>query len=130
MLCNAKKDNWQTGTGSIRAERLACLGIPVCELGPRSLEPGALPTPEATSTVYRQMEQWLSMQDREADSVLVLTTRALSAQHLQGFFQQSGRRANAETAVKVAGATAKHCLVLHGKSTFLSGKPLYKASSQ
>ena len=40
---------------------------------------------------------------------------------LQGFFQQSGRRANAETAVKVAGATAKHCAVVHGKSTFLSG---------
>ena len=40
---------------------------------------------------------------------------------LQGFFQQSGRRANAETAVKVAGATAKHCIVLHGKSNFLSG---------
>ena len=55
------------------------------------------------------------MQDRETDSVLVLTARTLSAQHLQGFFQQSGRLANA------AGATAKHCVVLHGKSTFLSG---------
>ena len=58
------------------------------------------------------------MTDRETDNVLALTTRA---QHLQGFFQQSHRRANAETAVKVAGATAKHCVVLHGKSTFLSG---------
>ena len=54
-------------------------------------------------------------------NVLALTTRTPSAQHLQGFFQQSHRRANAETAVKVAGATAKHCVVLHGKSTFLSG---------
>ena len=61
------------------------------------------------------------MTDRETDSVLALTTRTLSAQHLQGFFQQSVRRANAETAVKVAGATAKHCIVLHGKSNFLSG---------
>ena len=29
--------------------------------------------------------------------------------------------ANAETAVKVGGATAKHCIVIHGQSTFLSG---------
>ena len=29
---------------------------------------------------------------------------------------------NAETAVKVAGATAKHCIVIHGESTFLSGE--------
>ena len=36
----------------------------------------------------------------------------------KGFSQQSGRRANAETAVKVAGATAD-CIVLHGKSNFL-----------
>ena len=31
-------------------------------------------------------------------------------------------KANAETAVKVAGATAKHCIVIHGVSTFLSGE--------
>ena len=61
------------------------------------------------------------MTDPETDNVLALTTRTPSAQHLQGFFQQSHWRANAETAVKVAGATAKHCVVLHGKSTFLSG---------
>ena len=43
-----------------------------------------------------------------------------SAQSLQSSFQQSRRRANAETAVKVAGATAGHCIVLH-RSNFLSG---------
>ena len=84
-------------------------------------ETRAAPPPVAVSTVYRQIEQWLPMPDRETDSVLALTTRTLSAQHLQGFFKQSGRRANAETAVKVAGATAKHCIVLHGQSNFLSG---------
>ena len=43
-----------------------------------------------------------------------------SAQHRQGF---SSSRAGepTQTAVKVAGATAKHCVVLHGKSNFLSG---------
>ena len=29
---------------------------------------------------------------------------------------------NAETAVKAAGATARHCIVIHGQSTFLSGE--------
>ena len=123
MLCNAKKDNWQIGTGSIRAEGRLASGFRFVNWVHEASNPEtrAVPTPEATSTVYRQIEQWLPVQDRETDSVLVLTTRTLSAQHLQGFFQQSGRRANAETAVKVAGATAKHCVVLHGKSTFLSG---------
>jgi len=123
MLCNVKKDNWQIGTGSIRAEGRLASGFRFVNWVHEASNPEtrAVPTPEATSTVYRQIEQWLPMQDRETDSVLVLTTRTLSAQHLQGFFQQSGRRANAETAVKVAGATAKHCVVLHGKSTFLSG---------
>ena len=81
----------------------------------------AAPPPAATNAAYQQIEQWLPMTDRGTDSILVLTTRTPSAQHLQGFFQQSGRRANAETAVKVAGATAKHCIVLHGKANFLSG---------
>ena len=123
MLCNAKKDNWQIGTGSIRAEGRLASGFRFVNWVHEASNPEtrAVPTPEATSTVYRQIEQWLPMQDRETDNVLALTTRTLSAQHLQGFFQQSGRRANAETAVKVAGATAKHCVVLHGKSTFLSG---------
>ena len=34
--------------------------------------------------------------------------------------KKSPRNTN-ETAVKVAGATAKHCIVLHGQSSFLSG---------
>ena len=76
---------------------------------------------EATTAAYRQIEKWLSMDKGGSDNILVLTTRSSSAQHLQGFFQQSSRRANAETAVKVAGATARHCVVLHGKSNFLSG---------
>ena len=123
MLYNVKKDNWQMGAGSICAEGRLASGFRFVNWVHEASNPETreVPTPEATSTVHPQIEQWLSMQDRETDSVLVLTTRTLSAQHLQGFFQQSGRRANAETAVKVAGATAKHCVVLHGKSTFLSG---------
>ena len=123
MLCNVKNSNWQIGTGSIRAEARLATGFRFVNWvhdGSCSETRAAPPPVAVISTVYRQIE-WLPMPDREADSVLALTTRTLSAQHLQGFFKQSGRRANAETAVKVAGATATHCIVLHGQSNFLSG---------
>ena len=102
---------------------MATLSSSQRHLPPQPVDPEvrAVPTPAATNAVYRQLEQWLPMTDRETDNVFALTTRTYSAQHLQGFFQQSGGSANAETAVKVAGATAKHCAVLHGKSTFLRG---------
>ena len=123
MLCNVKNCSWHIGTGSIRAEACLATGFRFVNwvYDGSCSETRAAPPPVAASTVYRQIEQWLPIPDRETESVLALTTRTLSAQHLQGFFKQSGRRANAETAVKVAGATAKHCLVLHGQSNFLSG---------
>ena len=126
MLCNVKNCNWQIGTGSIRAEDQLATGFRFVNWvhDVSCPETRAVPPPAATNTVYRQIEQWLPMTDRGTDSVLALTTRTLSAQHLQGFFQQSWRRANAETAVKVAGATARHCIALHGKSNFLSGTSL------
>ena len=34
----------------------------------------------------------------------------------------AGKTANAGTAVKAADATARHCVVMHGQSTFLSGE--------
>ena len=49
------------------------------------------------------------------------TTRE-GATNLRNYFSIAGKKANAETAVKVAGATAKHCIVIHGVSTFLSGE--------
>lgn len=53
--------------------------------------------------------------------MLVLTTTRRSAVTLQAHFRTKGKQANAETAVKVAGATAQHCIVLHGRTIFLSG---------
>ena len=44
------------------------------------------------------------------------------ATNLRNCFYIAGKKANAETAVKVAGATAKHCIIIHGDSTFLSGE--------
>ena len=44
------------------------------------------------------------------------------ATNLRNYFTIADKKTNAETAVKVAGATAKHCIVIHGVSTFLSGE--------
>ena len=56
------------------------------------------------------------------EGILALTTTREGAQNLRKYFDIAGKKANAETAVKVAGATAKHCIVIHGESTFLSGE--------
>ena len=79
------------------------------------------PPPESTRAVYLQIESWLPVTDEEQDNILVLTTRKESATSLRSFCHQSRRNTNVETAVKVAGASAKHCIVLHGNSSFLSG---------
>ena len=123
MLCAVKNGEWSVGTVSIRAEERLATGFRFVHSvhDGASADIRAAPPPAATSAAYQQIEHWLPANEEDADNILVLTTRTNSAQHLQGFFKQSGRRANAETAVKVAGATAKHCIVLHGKSTFLSG---------
>ena len=123
MLCNVKNGSWQIGTVSIREEGQIATGFRFVNWvhDDTREEARVAPPPEATTAAYRQIEKWLPMDKGGSDNVLVLTTRSSSAQHLPGFFQQSGGRANAETAVKVAGAAARHCVVLHGKSNFLSG---------
>ena len=56
------------------------------------------------------------------EGILALTTTREGAQNLRNYFEIAWKTANAETAVKVAGATAQHCIVIHGESTFLSGE--------
>ena len=123
MLCGPKNGQWHIGTASIREKGAMATGLRFVNWVHHDHrdETRAEPPPEATVAAYRQIEYWLPAEDEQRDNILVLTTRKTSAQSLQSFFQQSGRRANAETAVKVAGATARHCIVLHGKSNFLSG---------
>ena len=60
------------------------------------------------------------MQEGGTDSILVLTTRC-AVHSICRDFSSSRAGEPTQTAVKVAGATAKHCVVLHGKSNFLSG---------
>ena len=77
MLCTVKNGNWQIGTGSIRAEDQLATGFRFVNWVHDVSDPEirAVPPPAATNTVYRQIEQWLPMTDRETDSVLALTTR-------------------------------------------------------
>ena len=79
------------------------------------------PKNDPTVRVYQHIEDQLTRAGSEADDILALTTTREGATNLRNYFSIAGKKANAETAVKVAGATAKHCIVIHGDSTFLSG---------
>ena len=57
----------------------------------------AEPPPQAIVAAYGRIEHWLPAEHDQRDNILVVTRRT-SAQSLQSFFQQSRRRANAETA--------------------------------
>ena len=72
--------------------------------------------------MYQHIEDQLTRAGSAADDILALTTTREGATNLRNYFSIAGKKANAETAVKVAGATAKHCIVIHGVSTFLSGE--------
>ena len=123
MLCSCKNGRWQIGTGSIRQNEQKPTGLRFVQWthhDPREAT-RADPPPESTRAVYLPIESWPPVQAEEPDNILVLTTRKESANSLRSFCHQSRRNTNVETAVKVAGATAKHCIVLHGQSSFLSG---------
>ena len=80
------------------------------------------PKNDPTVRVYQHLEDQLTKAGADTDDILALTTTREGATNLRNYFSIAGKKANAETAVKVAGATAKHCIVIHGVSTFLSGE--------
>ena len=80
------------------------------------------PKNDPTVRVYQHIEDQLAKAGSDTDDILALTTTREGATNLRNYFSIAGKKANAETAVKVAGATAKHCIVIHGVSTFLSGE--------
>ena len=80
------------------------------------------PKNNPTVRVYQHLEDELTRAGAGNDGILALTTTREGAQNLRNYFDVAWKKANAETAVKVAGATAKHCIVIHGESTFLSGE--------
>ena len=80
------------------------------------------PKNNPTVRVYQHLEDELTRAGAGNDGILALTTTREGAQNLRNYFDIAWKKANAETAIKVAGATAKHCVVIHGESTFLSGE--------
>ena len=124
MLCSRMGDTWQIGTTSIREDHKIASGLRFihwCHASP-NVQAKQNPKNDPTVRVYQHIEDQLTRAGSEADDILALTTTREGATNLRNYFSIAGKKANAETAVKVAGATAKHCIVIHGDSTFLSGE--------
>ena len=123
MLCSRLGDTWQIGTASIREDQLVGSGLRFVHWRHASDNVDARKDPQNNPTVrvYQHLEDELCRAGAGNDAILALTTTREGAQNLRNYFDITGEKANAETSVKVAGATAKHCIVIHGQSTFLSG---------
>ena len=120
-------DTWQMGTTSIREDQLIASGLRFVQRRHASANVDARKDPKNNPTVrvYQHLEDELTRAEAGNEGVLALTTTREGALNLHNYFDVAGKKANAETAVKVAGATAKHCIVIHGESTFLSGERRY-----
>ena len=124
MLCSRMGDTWQIGTTSIRENHKIASGLRFVHWCHASSNVQAKQNPknDPTVRVYQHIEDQLTKAGSDTDDILALTTTREGATNLRNYFSIAGKKANAETAVKVAGATAKHCIVIHGVSTFLSGE--------
>ena len=124
MLCSRLGDTWQIGTTSIREDHLIASGLRFIQWRHASPNIDARKEPKNNPTVkvYQHLEDELTRAGAGNEGILALTTTREAAQNLRNYFEIAWKTANAETAVKVAGATAKHCIVIHGESTFLSGE--------
>ena len=124
LLCSRMGDTWQIGTTSIREDHWIATGLRFvhwCHASP-NVQARQNPNNDPTVRVYQHLEDQLTKAGSDTDDILALTTTREGATNLRNYFSIAGKKANAETAVKVAGATAKHCIVIHGVSTFLSGE--------
>ena len=124
MLCSRMGDTWQIGTTSIREDHWIATGLRFvhwCHASP-NVQARQNPNNDPTVRVYQHLEDQLTKAGSDTDDILALTTTREGATNLRNYFSIAGKKANAETAVKVAGAAAKHCIVIHGVSTFLSGE--------
>ena len=124
MLCSRLGDTWQIGTTSIREDHLIASGLRFVQWRHASPNIDARKEPKNNPAVkvYQLLEDELARARAGTEGILALTTTREAAQNLRNYFEIAWKTANAETAVKVAGATAQHCIVIHGVSTFLSGE--------
>ena len=116
MLRSRMGDTWQIGTTATGLRF-----VHRCHASP-NVQARQNPNNDPTVRVYQHLEDQLTRAGSDTDDILALTTTREGATNLRNYFSIAGKKANAETAVKVAGATAKHCIVIHGVSTFLSGE--------
>ena len=127
MLCSRMGDTWQIGTASIREDQRIATGLRFVHWCHASPSAGtATPKQRPYSKMYQHLEDQLQS-----------TERHLGSHHHPGrghepaqLFLHCQQKTNAETAVKVAGATAKHCIVIHGVSTFLSGEERHQNATR
>ena len=114
MLCSRMGDTWQIGTTSIREDQWIATGLRFvhwCHASP-NVQARQNPNNDPTVRVYQHLEDQLAKAGSDTDDILALTTTREGATNLRNYFSIAGKKANAETAVKVAGATAKHCIVV------------------
>ena len=124
MLRSRMGDTWQIGATSIREDQRIATGLRFvhwCHASP-NVQARQNPNNDPTVRVYQHLEDQLANAGSDTADILALTTTREGATNLRNYFSIAGKKANAETAVKVAGATAKHCIVIHEVSTFLSGE--------
>ena len=110
MLCSRMGDTWQIGTTSIREDHKIASGLRFihwCHASP-NVQAKQNPKNDPTVRVYQHIEDQLTRAGSEADDILALTTTREGATNLRNYFSIAGKKANAETAVKVAGATHRH----------------------
>ena len=116
MLCSRLGDTWQIGTASIRDDQQVATGLRFVHWCHASESVEARQDPQNNPILCLCINTWKT--NRSAGGrqrgILALTTTPASATNLRNFFDITGKQANAETAVKVAGATAKHCIVIMG----------------
>ena len=114
MLCSHRQGQWHIGTTSIRANDLAATGLRFVNWQHQDDHDAARadPPPSPTISTYHR---------RGSKETLPLSSPRRGTALSRSKTTFNGKKANAETAVKVAGATARHCIILHGRSNFLSG---------
>ena len=104
MLCSRLGDTWQIGTTSIREDQKIASGLRFvqwCHASP-NVDARKDPKNSPTVRVYQRLEDELTRAGAGNDGILALTTTREGAQNLRNYFDIAGKKANAETAVKVA----------------------------
>ena len=114
MLCSRMGDTWQIGATSIREDQRIATGLRFvhCYHASPNLQARQNPNNDPAVRVYQHLEDQLAKAGSDTEDIWALTTTREGATNPRNYLSIADKKANAETAVKVAGATAKHCIVI------------------